>query len=134
MTIIWLSEPAINLWPYLEYRTASQFFIGNCIFVVFKPYEHITNSFKPSLNPTATWKVNGCTSRLVGLSVVLKTNYQASILSKLVEVMCSYLIALIFFSAERIKNIFFVGIRQISRIFWTIKVDVRTDWIGDRSV
>jgi hypothetical protein len=112
-----LSDPATNLCPYLEYLTVSQFFMGNWMLVVFKPSEQMTKSLRPSLKPTATLKVKGCTSRLVGLSVGLKTNYQANILSKLVEVMCSYLIALIFFSAERIKKSFLVGMRQISSIF-----------------
>lgn len=104
------------------------------MFVVLSPYEHITKSFSPSLKPTATLKVKGCASRLVGLSVKLKVHSQASILSKLVEEMCSYLIALIFFSADSIKKSFFVGIKQTSRIFCIRSVEVRTDWIGDRSV
>lgn len=134
MTIIWLRDPATNLCPYLEYRTVSQFFIGNWMLVVFNPSEQITNNFKPSLNPTATLKVRGCTSKLVGLSVKLKQNYHANILSKLVDVICSYLMAFILRSADKIKNSFLVGMRQISRIFWMSNVDVKTDWIGDRRV
>ena len=130
----WLREPATNLWPYLEYLTDSQFFNGNWMFVLRKPSEQITKSLSPSLKATATLKVRGWTSKLVGLSLALKVHSQASILSKLVEEICSYLIAFIFFSAERIKNIFLVGIKQISKIFWVRRVEVSTDWIGDRKV
>lgn len=85
--------------------------------VVRSPSEQITNSLSPSLKATATLKVRGWTSRLVGLSLALKVVYQASILSKLVEEICSYLMAFILFSAERIRNSFLVGMMQISKIF-----------------
>jgi hypothetical protein len=130
----WFNDPATNLWPYREYLTVSQFFIGNWIFVVLRPSEQITNSFRPSLKATATLKVKGWASRLVGLSVRLKQNYQANILSKLVEAICSYFIAFIFFYAESIINNFFVGITHKSKIFVTNSVEVRTDWIGERRV
>lgn len=130
----WFNDPATNLWPYREYLTVSQFFIGNWMFVVLRPSEHMTNSFRPSLKATATLKVKGWASRLVGLSVRLKQNYQASILSKLVEAICSYLMAFIFFYAESIINNFFVGITHKSNILVTNRVEVRTDWIGDRRV
>jgi hypothetical protein len=110
------------------------FTVFHWILVVLRPSEQITNNLRPSLKATATLKVRGWASRLVGLSVWLKQNYQASILSKLVEVICSYLIALIFFSAESIINSFFVGITHKSKILVTKSVEVRTDWIGERRV
>jgi len=67
------------------------------MFVDLRPYEVITKSFKPSLNATATERVKGWVSNEVGFSFWLKEHYQASILSKLVEEVWSYLMALIFF-------------------------------------
>lgn len=134
MTTIWFKEPATNLCPYLEYLTHSQFFRGNWRFVELRPSEVITNSFSPSLKATATDKVRGCVSSEEGWSMGLKRHSQASILSKLVDAMCSYLMAFIFFSDDRIKINFFVGITQISNIFWHSMVEVRIDWMGDLRV
>lgn len=94
----------------------------------------ITKSFKPSLNATATERVNGWVSKEVGWSFWLKVHSQASILSKLVEDIWSYLIAFIFFYAESTKNIFFVGIMHMSSIFSMKRVEVKIDWIGDLNV
>ena len=93
----WFKVPTINLWPYFEYRTFSQFLKGNWIFADLSPYEQIIYNFKPYLNPTATFMVKGWVSKLVGNSVLLKLYSQESILSKLVEDRCWYFIALIFF-------------------------------------
>jgi len=67
------------------------------MFVFRSPSEQITNNFSPSLKPTATLKVSGWASKLVGLSLTLNEHSHPNILSKLVEEICSYLIALIFF-------------------------------------
>lgn len=104
------------------------------MFVVLRPSEVITNSFRPSLKATATERVKGWVSKEEGWSIGLKVHYQASILSKLVEAICSYFIALIFFYEERTRKSFFVGIMHTSRIFWMSMVEVRIDWIGERSV
>ena len=42
--------------------------------------------------------------------------------------------ALILFSFDRIKNSFLVGMRQTSNIFYTKRVEVRIDCIGDLKV
>lgn len=98
------------------------------------PSEYILKSLTPYLKPTATLKVNGWTSKLVGVSAGLKDVYQASILLKLMDETCSYLMALIFFYADRIMISFLVGITQTSIIFLVNKRELRTLWMGDLRV
>lgn len=134
MIIIWLIEPAINKCPNLEYFTHSQFLKGKLILAAFIPSENIWNSLIPSLNPTATVKVKGCTSKLLGWSLVLNIICQASILSKLIEDTCSYLIAFILLSPESTNINFLVGSEQISKIFLVKSIEFKTVCTGDLKV
>lgn len=132
--IIWFELPAISLWPNLEYRTHSQFFIGNWIVVGLSPYELIENSFNPSLKPIATLNVNGWTSIELGSSFWLKLTYHINILSKEVELKCSKVTAFNFFSRDKINKIFFVGNTAISKISLINNIHPKIDWMGDRKV
>jgi hypothetical protein len=100
----------------------------------FKPSDERVNNLIPSLNPTATLNVSGWISRLEGLSFWLKWVYHISIRSKLVDEMCSYLTAFIFFSFDKINKIFLVGKMAISRIYLTKSIQPNIDWIGDLKV
>ena len=127
-------DPATSRCPNLEYLTLSQFFSGNMILVVFIPSENMLKIFIPYLKPTATLKVRGWASRVVGWSLELKRTYQASIFSKLIDETCSYFTALTFLSADRIKINFFVGSTEISRTGLIRRRELRIFWTGDRSV
>ena len=98
------------------------------------PSANIVNNFIPYLNPIATINVKGWTSKHVGESFILNDIYHASILSKLIEETCSYLIAFIFFSSDNTIINFFVGRIAISIIFLIKSIELRTVCIGDLKV
>lgn len=100
----------------------------------FRPSAENENNFRPSLNPTTTLKVNGWMSRLEGQSFWLKWLYQINILSKLVELRCSYLTAFIFFYFDKIRSIFLVGRIAISKISFTKSIQPKIDCMGDLKV
>ena len=99
-----------------------------------RPYEVMVKSFRPYLKPIATLNVRGWMSSVDGESLGLKWIYQTNILSKDVELKCSYFTALIFLYFDRISMIFFVGKMATSRIYLTNSIQPRMDWMGERRV